>query len=386
SSFSGFASARVQRSCCSYSSLPRALQTRCSISAPWTVTVEQCRRSSFFNTLTADELWKGALAETGVGVKKGRGKRRKKKLRKNLNRGQEIGEGRRSGLLWPGLNAPVVQSGKVQGVTQRKKEERDRIQSEIVQQRDTWEKRRKIKVKREGGWSGKCWGVKLISFKKIAIGPCRNKTICGLFFFFLQVKNVFCMKAKEGRKKSIRALVAIGNGKGAAGFAMGKAGDRMNALRKAKNKAIRCLHFIELYQNHTIYHDISVKFKSTTIRMKKQNKGYGLRCHRAIITICKLIGIKDMYAKVSGSKNLINITRALFDGLTQQETHQQLANKKSLCVVEFREEQGPLPVVVALPEGTVREDPEPEDEVPDTKLEWSEVKEAQGMKKSPWAN
>lgn len=69
-----------------------------------------------------------------------------------------------------------------------------------------------------------------------------------------------------------------------------------------------------------------------------------------------------------------------------QETHQQLANEKNLYVVEFREEQGPLPIVVALPEGTVREDPEPEDDVPDTKLEWSEVKEAQGMKKSPWTN
>lgn len=44
--------------------------------------------------MTADELWKGALAETGVGVKKGRGKRRKKKLRKDLSKGQEIGEGR----------------------------------------------------------------------------------------------------------------------------------------------------------------------------------------------------------------------------------------------------------------------------------------------------
>lgn len=38
------------------------------------------------------------------------------------------------------------------------------------------------------------------------------------FFFFLQVRNVFCMKAKEGRKKSVRALVAVGNGKGAAGM------------------------------------------------------------------------------------------------------------------------------------------------------------------------
>lgn len=56
----------------------------------------------------------------------------------------------------------MLQNGKVQAVTQRKKEERERIQSEIVQQRDTWEKKRKIKIKREGGWSGKCWGGVLL--------------------------------------------------------------------------------------------------------------------------------------------------------------------------------------------------------------------------------
>lgn len=50
SSFSGFASVPVKGSCCSYSSLSWAFQTQCSISAPWNVTVEQCRQSSFFNT------------------------------------------------------------------------------------------------------------------------------------------------------------------------------------------------------------------------------------------------------------------------------------------------------------------------------------------------
>lgn len=68
----------------------------------------------------------------------------------------------RSGFLWPGLNAPLIQGGRVQALSQRKKEERDRIQSEIIQQRDTWEKKRKIKMKREGGWSGKCWGGVLL--------------------------------------------------------------------------------------------------------------------------------------------------------------------------------------------------------------------------------
>lgn len=46
--------------------------------------------------------------------------------------------------------------------------------------------------------------------------------------------------------------------------------------------------------------------------------GYGLHCHRAVITLCKLIGIKDMYCKVEGSVNLLNITRALFTGLASQ--------------------------------------------------------------------
>lgn len=48
--------------------------------------------------------------------------------------------------------------------------------------------------------------------------------------------------------------------------------------------------------------------------------GYGLRCHRAIITICRLIGIKDMYAKVSGSVNMINLTCGVFRGLSRQVT------------------------------------------------------------------
>lgn len=46
--------------------------------------------------------------------------------------------------------------------------------------------------------------------------------------------------------------------------------------------------------------------------------GYGLHCHRAVITLCKLIGIRDMYCKVEGSINLLNLTKALFTGLANQ--------------------------------------------------------------------
>lgn len=54
-------------------------------------------------------------------------------------------------------------------------------------------------------------------------------------------------------------------------------------------------------------------------------------------------------------------------------------------MVEFREECGPLPIVVASPRGALRKDPEPEEEVSDVKLDWEEVKAAQGMKRSVWS-
>lgn len=61
--------------------------------------------------------------------------------------------------------------------------------------------------------------------------------------------------------------------------------------------------------------------------------GYGLHCHRAVITLCKLIGIEDMYAKVDGSVNLLNITRALFHGLANQvrDYNSTITYKISLC-------------------------------------------------------
>uniref|UniRef100_A0A8C6QYH7 Small ribosomal subunit protein uS5m n=2 Tax=Nannospalax galili TaxID=1026970 RepID=A0A8C6QYH7_NANGA len=361
--------------------LSHALQTQCRISSSSVLLGQQYRPYSFFTKLTAEELWKGALGETGAGARKGRGKRTKKKRRKDLNRGQLIGEGR-SGFLWPGLNIPVMKSGVVQTIAQRNKEEQKRVEADMVQQREEWDRKRKIKVKRERGWSGNTWGG--VSIGPPDPGP-NGETYNDFDTRVIEVRNVFNMTAKEGRRKSVRVLVVVGNGNGAAGFAIGKAADRAAAFRKAKNRAIHYLHYIELYEGHTIFHDISLRYKRTQIAMKKQPRGYGLRCHRAIITICRLIGIKDMYARVSGSMNLINLTQGLFQGLARQETHQQLANKKGLHVVEFREECGPLPIVVASPQGTLSKEPEPEPEVPDIKLDWQEVKAMQGMKRSVWA-
>lgn len=91
-----------------------------------------------------------------------------------------------------------------------------------------------------------------------------------------------------------------------------------------------------------------------------------------------------MYAKVSGLVHMVNLPWGLFHGLSHKETHQQLA--KSLHLVEFRKEYGPLPIVVAFHQEALRKDPKPEDEVPDIKLDWEEVKATQGMKHLVWSS
>ncbi|XP_033469650.1 small ribosomal subunit protein uS5m [Epinephelus lanceolatus] len=343
---------------------------------------QQTRHGSFFNKLTAEQLWKGVLAESGAGARKGRGKRTKRKVKRDLYKGQIIGEGR-GGFLWPGLNSPVAKDGNLLSVRRRGESEQQEVQAELVHQRDEWDRKRKMKVKRERGWTGNSWGG--LSLGPPDPGP-NGETYQDFDSRVIEVKSVFNMTAKEGRKRSVSCLVAVGNGNGAAGFAVAKAADRNTALRKAKNRAMHYLYYIERYNNKTIYHDINSKFKRTTLRIKKQNEGYGLHCHRAVITLCKLIGIQDMYCKVEGSVNLLNITRALFTGLANQEVHQKLADKKKLHVVEFQSQQGPLPIVVASPKDGAQPDPEPEDEIPNTRLHWDDVQAAQGTRRSIWAD
>ncbi|KAG7280277.1 hypothetical protein CRUP_026818 [Coryphaenoides rupestris] len=255
---------------------------------------QSVRHGSFFNKLTADALWKGVLADTNSS-KKGRGKRSKRQPKKDLNRGQVIGEGK-GGFLWPGLNAPVFVDGVPQNISRRGEEQQREKQAELARNRDEWEKRRKMRVKSMRGWTGNSWGG--ISLGAPDPGP-NGETYEDFEARVIEVKNVSTMTAKEGRKRTVSCLVAVGNGNGAAGFALGKAAERMTALRK--------------------------------------------------------------------------------------ETHQALADRKQLNVVEFQGERGPLPLLMARPEGGARAEPEPDDLISDRRLHWADVRVKQGSKRSHWA-
>uniref|UniRef100_A0A5S6R1M8 Small ribosomal subunit protein uS5m n=1 Tax=Trichuris muris TaxID=70415 RepID=A0A5S6R1M8_TRIMR len=315
--------------------------------------VKEARRfKSFFTKRTAKDLWNSVTSVSNVGRKKGRARSVRRST--DLNRGQEIGRGPIN-TLWPGLNSPLT-AGKE--LLEPKYLAPDPTRAErLLKLREGVRLSRVSLHPLERGWSGS-------GLKGRLLGPptCLANEENGDSFktIVLETKSVRHMTARLGQVKRISLLAVVGNGNGLAGFAFAKHSDSKLALRKASNMAAKRLRFVERLQNHTIYQDFWAECRSTQLFVERMPEGYGLRCHRAIKAICELVGIRDLYAKVEGNtKNYQAIAKAFFDGLQKQETHQALADRKRLLVVEFRKELGYLPKVVASPShGELRSDSE----------------------------
>ncbi|XP_054725270.1 28S ribosomal protein S5, mitochondrial [Anastrepha obliqua] len=300
------------------------------------------RHTSFFNKLSADEIWRGVTSVSNAGKKRGRGKGSGKKIAKDLNRGQTIGVGTK-GFLWPGLNAPIVRG---KALTQHESLP-EKVDRNINQIRDQMSSYRMMKLSPiDRGWSGAKMPGRSIG-PPDAIG---EENFDNFDTRVLENKIVFIMKGNMGRKRRYSVLSVTGNGQGLAGFAVAKAPEVRTALRKSKNRAAQKVMKINLCDGHTVFHDFSSAFGQTRIFVERKPEGYGLVCHRAIQTICKVIGIQNLHARIEGSTNLQHIVKAFFLGLLQQKTHEKIAGEKQLLVVEFRNETGLQPRIIAKPD------------------------------------
>lgn len=179
--------------------------------------------------------------------------------------------------------------------------------------------------------------------------PIGTDTFEGFDTKILEMKNVTHMDGNYGRKKRYSVVAFTGNKNGLAGFAAAKNPDGRAAIKRAKNRAGQKLLFIERYNDHTVLHDFFCAFGQTKIYVYRKPEGFGLVCHRAIRTMCEVIGIKDLYAKIEGSTNLQHIVKAFMLGLLRQKPYELMAEDKQLFVVEQREENQNIPIVLATP-------------------------------------
>jgi len=311
---------------------------------------------SLFTRRTAAELWKGVTSQSNAAAKSGRGKRGKRMRKIDLNRGQIIGTGSHPMVL-PGLNAPLEK--RIEYLPEDT-EFKDRL---VEIQKQNVRPLRKRPHPLERGWTSAKFGGRKIG----PPDPIGDRSFDEFESYILEFKRVCHMDGTVGRKFSYSCVVVTGNGKGLAGFAEAKSNSIMKAQIKAKNKAILRLQYVKMYEEHTIFHKIYSKVHASHLFMEPRPAGHGIRAtpihaNRVITTICKALGLKDLWVVVEHSlENTLAITKALFRALRAQKDIQQLADEMRLHVVEYRAENDNFPVLIASPRpevGPVRRDAE----------------------------
>ena len=147
---------------------------------------------------------------------------------------------------------------------------------------------------------------------------------------------------KGGRRMKFTALVVIGDHKGRYGFAVGKAAEVPDAIKKASEAAKKNLfklHLVKgqtisheivgkygacnvhLVKGQTISHEIVGKYGACNVYLKPAPEGTGIIAGGPVRAILELAGVQNVCSKVYGSRAPINIIRATNQGLNNLKSY-----------------------------------------------------------------
>lgn len=140
---------------------------------------------------------------------------------------------------------------------------------------------------------------------------------------------------KEGTTLSMRALVAIGNRKGVAGYGEGKSETAQHAIERACRDAKRNLLHVNLHRKRTIKHRVKGKFVCSQVSLWPKPEGSGITGNNNFLAIFHLFGLKDVGAKQYGSRNLINSVKALFNALSNLQSAEDICRSRGIDRIEW---------------------------------------------------
>ena len=134
---------------------------------------------------------------------------------------------------------------------------------------------------------------------------------------------------KGGRRFSFSAVIVVGDGNGHVGVGLGKAGDVPESIRKGVEDAKKNIVRIPMVGT-TIPHEVRVEYSAARVMLKPASQGTGVIAGGAVRAVVEAAGIRDILAKVHGSTNPVNVTRATLNALSGLHSVEELSRRRGV--------------------------------------------------------